>query len=129
MKKSCKYCGKIHDSKFDCGKKPKSRNKYTTDIQKYYRSYSWQCIAEEVKNRDKHLCQACLHKLPGTLFQYNSKQLSVHHIIPINEDDTLKEDYSNLITLCRYHHEEAEKGNISKETLRGFINENRGYKL
>jgi len=26
MLKSCKYCGRIHDSKFDCGRKPKKKN-------------------------------------------------------------------------------------------------------
>lgn len=34
MLKSCKYCMKIHDSKYDCGKKPK-RKKQGNDKDKY----------------------------------------------------------------------------------------------
>ena len=49
----------------------------------------------------------------------------MHHIVPITDawDDRLNDD--NLITLCREHHEMAEQGKISRETLRLIARENR----
>ena len=29
MLKSCKYCGRIHDSQYDCGRKPQPQKKIT----------------------------------------------------------------------------------------------------
>ena len=48
-------------------------------------------------------------------------KLEVHHIVPIEEDYTKRLDSSNLITLCRYHHEMAEANEISKEELLGMV--------
>ena len=44
------------------------------------------------------------------------QDISVHHIIPLAEGGELL-DEDNLITLCRYHHEQAEKGKISRREL------------
>lgn len=44
-------------------------------------------------------------------------ELSVHHIIPLNEDFNRRLDEDNLITLCSRHHEDAEAGKISRATL------------
>ena len=50
-----------------------------------------------------------------TLTTYNN--LQVHHIIPISIDYSKRLDSDNLITLCTYHHHQAEKGLIAKEQL------------
>lgn len=67
------------------------------------------------------MCIACLNGLEGTIVKYNSQNLSVHHIIPISNDFDKRFDNDNLITLCRYHHERAEKGLIKPDTLRKLI--------
>lgn len=38
----------------------------------------------------------------------NTHSLSVHHIIPITRDESRSLDDSNLITLCRRHHDLVE---------------------
>ena len=45
----------------------------------------------------------------------------MHHIISLEEDYNKRLDSDNLITLCRYHHELAEKGEISREELQEII--------
>ena len=122
MLKSCKYCGRIHDSKIICTEKPK-RAKKRTEQSSFRSSYQWTKKSKEIKERDSHMCQACLFKLHdiGTR-QYNCKDLQVHHIIPIEEDETLKLDDDNLITLCEGHHKLAESGVIKRETLRNVLN-------
>ena len=50
---------------------------------------------------------------------YNN--LQVHHIIPIDKNYDLKLNESNLITLCSYHHKQAEIKKISKEELYKLI--------
>ena len=115
MLRSCKHCGRVHDPKFDCGKKPK-RNKQGNDKDKFRWSRKWSNKRDRIKERDKYLCQVC--KQEG-IYIYND--LEVHHIIPLEEDFNLRLDDDNLITLCKKHHELAESGKISREYLRGLI--------
>lgn len=119
MKKACPYCGKIHDRKYECEKKPapqRSRRKGMKE-DAFRWSYDWKMKREHIKRRDNYLCQACLHNLPGTVRKLNNKNLSVHHIIPLYINFDLKLDDENLITLCESHHKMAESGQISAETL------------
>ena len=53
-------------------------------------------------------------KAYNTVEEYNSAGLEVHHIVPLEEDESLAYDWANLITLCRYHHELAERGEIPR---------------
>lgn len=69
-----------------------------------------------IKKRDKYLCQVCLK---DNIYAYNN--LQVHHIIPIEKDNDKKLDSDNLITLCSYHHKQAEINKISKEQLSNLI--------
>lgn len=62
--------------------------------------------------RDVYCCRLCL--LEGLL---KNRGLSVHHIIPLSEDFEKRLDPDNLITLCRHHHEQAEKGIIPRKKL------------
>ena len=45
----------------------------------------------------------------------------MHHIIPIEENYDKRLDENNLITLCRYHHEMAESGEIPREELQEIV--------
>lgn len=53
--------------------------------------------------RDNYLCQDCLDK--GIT---NTKNLEVHHIVPLKENFELRLVLSNLRTLCRSCHKKAD---------------------
>ena len=61
--------------------------------------------------------EMCIRDRYNTNYRYTYKELEVHHIIPIEEDYSKRLDDTNLITLCRYHHELAEKKEIPGEEL------------
>lgn len=117
MMKSCKYCGRIHDSKFDCGKKPK-RFKQNNDKDKFRWTKAWQRKREEIRERDRYLCQVCLRE-----GRYNYEYLEVHHAVPLEEDFDKRLDNGSLITLCQRHHEMAECGEIPRRMIMRIINE------
>lgn len=121
MLKSCKYCGRIHDSKYDCGKKPK-RQKPINDINKFRWSRQWREKRNQIVERDKYLCQVCK---ANDKFTYNN--LEVHHITPLEDDFDMRLDDDNLITLCEEHHEQAEHGEISREYLYRLLETAYGY--
>lgn len=115
MKKACQYCGKIHEKSYKCRKESypaKHRDK------KYFfrNSLLWRNKAKEIKVRDRYLCRVCLAELTLT-----SDNLSVHHIIPLEKCWESRLDNNNLITLCSYHHEQAEKGDIPASELKKLI--------
>ena len=122
VKKSCVYCGRIHDSKYDCGKKPKRFKKKNS--QDAFRSTAmWQKKTQEIKTRDSFLCQVCIRDMYGTINRLNHNRLSVHHAIPLQEDYELRLDNDNLLTLCDMHHEQAESGAIPYTVIREIIDE------
>lgn len=47
----------------------------------------------------------------------NNTGIEVHHIVPVRESKELRLDGENLISLCREHHEQAEKGEIKRQVL------------
>lgn len=114
MLKTCSICGKIHDFNKTC--KRVSTKKFTLES-KFRKSYQWTVKSKQIRQRDKYLCQICIRDKYDTNCLYNYKELEVHHIVSINEDYNLRLDDMNLITLCRYHHEMAEKQIISKKEL------------
>ena len=122
MLKSCQYCGKIHDSKIICSKKPQ-RKRYKTEADKFRWTSNWQKKREEIKQRDLYLCQICIRELYNTKTKYNTEDLEVHHNIPINENYNKRLDNDNLITVCHYHHEMCESEEISREEVQQIINE------
>ena len=122
MLKSCQYCGKIHDSKYICTKKP-TKKKQLSEADKFRRTSRWQKKREEIKKRDLFLCQICIRELYNTVTKYNMKDLSVHHNIPINEDYNKRLDNDNLLTVCSYHHEMCENREIPREEVQRIIDE------
>jgi 5-methylcytosine-specific restriction endonuclease McrA len=122
MLKSCQYCGRIHDSKFDCGKKPKCFKKYN-DKEKFRKTKVWQKKAESIRQRDKNLCQICIRNLYSTVNQYTYNDLSVHHAVPLEADYDKRLDDDNLITTCERHHEMMESGKIPLSEVLVIIRE------
>lgn len=122
MLKSCQYCGKIHDSKYICDKKPK-RKKQITEADKFRWTRKWQKKREEIKQRDLYLCQICIRELYDTRNKYNMNNLGVHHNIPLNEDFNKRLDNDNLLTVCDFHHEMCEKQQIPRNEVQKIIDE------
>ena len=117
MLRSCKYCGRIHDSKYQCSSRP-VRRKIRTKQNSFRSTEAWKRKSLEIRERDKYLCQICMRKLYGTTQQYNNREIEVHHIVPIAEDWDGRHDNDNLISLCGRHHEMAEAGKISQAELK-----------
>lgn len=125
MLKACKYCGKIHDTHFDCGRKPVRIRSRPADTKSRFfrRSESWTEKSREIRERDRYLCQICMRKLYGTVRQFNYDGLSVHHIVPVGKDYDRRLDNDNLLTVCRMHHEMCERGEIPREEQRRIAEE------
>lgn len=122
--RACAYCGRIHPADYDCGKKPKKKEKKSDTKAVMIRNSSrWQKTRRHVRERDNNLCQLCLRNYPGTRRQVEYQDLSVHHIIALEVDKTKAFDYENLLTLCDIHHEMAEQGLISRSELEAIAKE------
>lgn len=124
MLKACKYCGKIHDSKYNCGKRPVQIRNSAAD--RFRHTKGWEKKSLEIRERDHFLCQACIRELPGTIRRLNYDGLSVHHAVPICQDWDARLDNSNLITLCSVHHEMAESGQLKFGLIKSIIDEQNG---
>lgn len=111
MLRSCSYCGRIHDSKYNCGKKP-ARHKIRNREDAFRSTAIWQQKAEEIKVRDNYLCQVCRRNLYGTVRRLNAENLSVHHAVSLRDDYEKRLDNDNLLTVCSMHHGMAEGGKI-----------------
>lgn len=116
MLKGCSHCGGRHQRGQVCPKKPATTKKITY-IDKFRRGRQWRHKSIEIRERDKYLCQVCLREKYNTRLKYNFKGIEVHHIISIKDDWRRRLDNNNLISLCRYHHEMAEKGDIPQVEL------------
>lgn len=113
MLKSCSICGTIHDFNKTCRR---SSKKKITEANIFRKTNKCTEKSKSIRERDKHLCQICLIGKYDTNYRYTYEQLEVHHIVSI-EDYSKRLDSMNLITLCKYHHKMAEKGEIKKEEL------------
>lgn len=82
------------------------RQRYDSDLTKFYQSSAWKKKRKEILKRDSYTCRQCLLELEegnqpsGTL----DKNLHVDHITPIRKDYSRRLDSSNLQVLCQYHH-------------------------
>ena len=122
--KSCCYCGRVHSTNIVCPKKPiKKVFKKITEKDKFRSTKAWQIKREDIKRRDRYMCQICIRDLYNTQRKINSRNLSVHHIVPLEEDYDLREEDNNLKTLCEYHHHLAEKNNIKRDELITIVEE------
>lgn len=119
MLKSCKYCGRMHDVKSKCPKKPQEK-KENTEIIKFRGSSAWKKKRNVIRERDV-FCLVCLYSEKLTKDKYSTKNLSVHHIESLEEAFEKRLDEDNLILLCTKHHKEAEAGQIKKSFLKALI--------
>lgn len=110
MKRYCTVCRSVHDGK--CPRPKTYAPKRISAADKFRSTRSWKRKAAAILERDIHCCRVCLKA--GLL---NNRELSVHHIIPLSADYERRLDDDNLITLCRFHHEQAERGIIPKREL------------
>ena len=115
MLRSCSACGRIHDSRFVCTAKRKAKRRQSK-ADRFRNTKEWQDARNEARERDNNLCLVC-----RSLGDITIDGLSVHHIVPLEEDYGLRADLDNLATLCTPHHEEAERGDISRSELRELI--------
>ena len=120
MFKTCSVCGKIHDFNKVCTRNTKKKK---TEASKFRDTYKWIEKRKNIRIRDKNLCQVCITGKYNTAYRYTYRDLEVHHIIPIEENYDKRLDENNLITLCRYHHEMAESGEIPREELQEIVAE------
>ena len=118
MLKTCSICGKIHDFNKVCKRKKPQKK---TEASKFRKTNKWTEKSRSIRQRDKYLCQVCITDKYNTNYRYTYKDLEVHHIVPLEEDYSKRLDSNNLITLCRYHHEMAESGQIPREELQEMV--------
>ncbi len=118
MWRACSRCGKIHEHGKRCFANSKNYYQNDPEIRKFRNSGAWKKKAEEIKERDKYLCQVCLKKNI-----INTRDLSVHHIIPCAESQILRLENSNLITVCENHHKLCEVGKISRTEQQSIVDE------
>ena len=128
MLRSCKYCGRIHDPRQECPQKKKmSAERYMyrcgTKADRFRRTNAWTAKSLMVRDRDRFMCLCCAAQLDGTVRVVETEGLSVHHIVPLEEDFELRLDETNLITVCSVHHEMCEKKEISREEIQRIIME------
>ncbi len=120
IQKSCKHCGRIHAEGYICSKKPIKR-KRIDDAVRFRNSSEWNRKRLEIRARDNYLCQICIRELYGTRRKYNCEGLQVHHVVPINANEALRLDNSNLITLCSMHHAICDRGDIPYDKVKEII--------
>ena len=120
MKKTCKYCGVVPYDHVCPHQKHYHKRSGTGEAEAFRNSRRWQRIRELIKQRDLYLCAVCRSGKYEPV-RYNSEDLEVHHIDPIDEAPDRRDDEDNLITLCCLHHKMADKGLIPRESLRAMI--------
>lgn len=107
MKRYCTICHKIHEGR--C--KPEFTRYSMAD--RFRNTQVWRRKSAAILDRDYHCCRVCY---AGR--KVCTSNLSVHHITPLAVDFDRRLDEDNLITLCRFHHEQAERGAIKAADLR-----------
>lgn len=120
MYKTCSVCG-IVDMNHDCPYRKTKQIKKNTNAKNFRSKNVWTKKSKSIRERDLYLCQACKAKMKGTVYQFNSTKLEVHHIVPVEEDESKALDDDNLITLCSLHHHMADNGDITREALSKLI--------
>jgi len=123
MLKSCQYCGRIHAKDYDCGKKPVRSNRSRDEREAGRYTYAFTKKSLEIKEHSNHLCAVCW--VEGRL---TWDGLETHHITKLMDAPDLLLEDSNLICLCKRHHEMADAGLISADELRRLAAErDEGY--
>ena len=112
--KSCSRCGKIHPRGYKCN--AGKVNKPKTDEQKLRSTWAWTKKAKQIKEDALGLCEVC--RAQG---RYTYDGVEVHHITKLKDDPNGLLDDDNLITLCTYHHKQADDGELDADYLRELV--------
>ena len=121
MLKTCSHCGIVEENHICKYRHYKKKNK-DSKADKFRKTKAWTNKSLELRQKSKYLCAICMENKYHTINQFNFDKLSVHHIVPLEEDYNKRLDNDNLICLCYYHHKMAEKGEISREELFELVN-------
>lgn len=129
MLKTCPTCGKLHRIDEICPVQQRRRTEYlkrvnqkrkaerNSEADRFRNTKKWQRKRKQILSRDLCMCRVCF-LLENKI---TTVSLSVHHIESLSNNFDKRLDDKNLITLCRQHHEKAESGEISADTLRRLI--------
>lgn len=71
---------------------------YKNESHSFYTSKKWKVKRLQILKRDKYLCKLC------SRFGVQSEGSHVHHVVELNDDESLALVDSNLITLCNSCH-------------------------
>ena len=125
MLRSCPYCSRIHDTRIKCGPMVtairRRQNRQGTDADRFRRTNAWTEKSIHIRERDHYMCLCCKAQLVGTVEQIQTEGLSVHHIVPIEEDYSKRLDDDNLMTVCTVHHEMCEANKITRDMQRKLV--------
>lgn len=113
---TCSRCGVVKRGHKCPYKTYKKKNK-DSKADKFRKTKAWTNKSLEIRQKSKFLCAICMENKYHTINQFNFDKLSVHHIVPLEEDYNKRLDNDNLICLCEFHHHMAEKGEIPREEL------------
>ena len=125
MKSVCQKCGKVHrlgetciSKKKKITKKQERQSDFAQKYSEFMSSFKWKNEREDAKRRSWYLCAICalMGRYDGKR-KWDKQELEVHHIEPLKEAWERRTDRTNIIALCREHHEEAEKGLIARGLL------------
>lgn len=111
MKRYCSICHKIHEGR--CTRPRTYTGVRDSQADKFRNTQAWRRKSAAILERDYHCCRVCY--AGGKVC---TDGLSVHHITPLAVDFGRRLDDDNLIALCRFHHEQAERGMIKALYLR-----------
>ena len=118
MYKACSRCGRIHPANVKCYA---GRERKETTASKIRSRNRWKQKAKQIKEDAQYICEYC--RAHGKI---TTQMLEVHHIVPLEEDDSLAFDDDNLICLCNACHRDAEAGKISREELHAIVTHREG---
>ena len=113
MLKACSRCGKIHEYNYKCNKGKVYKH---NDIDKLRSTTRWTTKSIEIREASNYLCSVCLNK--GII---NYDKVEVHHILKLQDNPELLLENDNLIALCKYHHKQADKGELDKDYLINLV--------
>ena len=116
---SCSKCGKLHPRGYKCTIK---RTYKKTDDDRLRSTYRWTKKAKQIKKDANGLCEVC--RAQG-IYTYND--LEVHHITKLRDNPNGLLDDDNLITLCVYHHKQADDGELNADFLRKLVKIRQGF--
>lgn len=121
----CPNCGGLHPLEDGSCRQP--RVKEDTAAVRFRNQRRWKKKSVAIRERDHYLCQICIIELFKTFNQYNYTSLEVNHIVPLEEDESLGLEDTNLLTMCTTHHKMADRGEIPRSLMLELAAENRSY--